>query len=438
MAEQRTEGAGAFARLAVLRSALQRGQAQDARGRFEQALFGGMIAFGIALGLVTLAMPWVVDANGISRLSGKLPVWDFANLWGGGTLARSGQVAALFDVDAYRAWFRASVNAHLADQEWSYPPSLLLIGVPLSLLPLYPGFVAWTAGNLAAFFAAVRAGGVGTAAALLALLSPAAFVNAEFGQNGALTAALLAGGLLLAGRRPLLAGMLFGLLTIKPHLGLLVPVCLLASGNWRAIAAASATACILAGATGLLFGFDVWTSFLTVTRPTMQAILEAPFMQPYQSGNVTLFLSVRAAGGGLGLAYLAQLAAIAVCAVLCWRTWRDPAADPYARTAFTLCLTLLATPYAYTYDLVGFAFAIVLIVQRRGWRMSPLLALAWLAPALISYATRFVFPVAPLLVAGVCWSAWREMRRGAPPPRTVRTDPAPAAAPGTPRLLTEY
>jgi hypothetical protein len=382
-------------------------------GGFQQGLFGAMLGIGVALGLVTLIMPWVVDDHGISRMSGKLPVWDFANLWGGGRMAWAGDALALFDVEAYRAWFRTHLNPHLADQEWSYPPSLLLIAVPLSLLPLYAGFAAWTAGSLAAFYAAARAGGAPMAVCLVALVSPAAFVNAEFGQNGTLTAALLAGGLLLAPRRPFLAGVLLGLLTIKPHLGLLVPVCLLASGNWRAIAAATATAALLAAATGLLFGLDVWSLFLGVTRPLMQAILEAPFMQPYQSGNVTLFLSVRAAGGGLAAAYAAQLAAFAVAALLCWRSWRDPAIDHPARVALTLCLTLFATPYAYTYDMVGFAFAIALMVQRRGWRMSPLLALAWLAPALISYATRFVFPVAPLLIAAFCWDAWRETRRSA-------------------------
>ena len=80
-------------------------------------------------------------------------------------------------------------------------------------------------------------------------------INAFFGQNGAFTAALLVGGLLAAPKRPILAGVLFGLLTVKPQLGILIPFCLLASRNWRAFASAAVTTVTLVLLTGLAFGF---------------------------------------------------------------------------------------------------------------------------------------------------------------------------------------
>ena len=63
---------------------------------------------------------------------------------------------------------------------------------------------------------------------MLALAFPATFINLFHGQNGFLNAALLGAALLALDRRPVVAGILFGLLSYKPHLGLLVPLALLA------------------------------------------------------------------------------------------------------------------------------------------------------------------------------------------------------------------
>jgi len=50
------------------------------------------------------------------------------------------------------------------------------------------------------------------------IAAPAAMVNIYVGQNGFFTAALMIAGLLSLERRPVLAGILFGLRTIKPQL----------------------------------------------------------------------------------------------------------------------------------------------------------------------------------------------------------------------------
>src|SRR5437868_4975074 len=50
------------------------------------------------------------------------------------------------------------------------------------------------------------------------LLAPGAAVNLFFGQNGILSTVLLGGGVLLLGSRPILAGVLLGLLAYKPQL----------------------------------------------------------------------------------------------------------------------------------------------------------------------------------------------------------------------------
>src|SRR5205807_1394348 len=68
-----------------------------------------------------------------------------------------------------------------------------------------------------------------TTAVLVLLAFPMAFWNIGLGQNAFLTAGLFGMATLLIDRRPIVAGLLFGLLCYKPHFGLLIPVALAAA-----------------------------------------------------------------------------------------------------------------------------------------------------------------------------------------------------------------
>ncbi|MFP3386992.1 glycosyltransferase 87 family protein, partial [Tritonibacter sp. SIMBA_163] len=77
------------------------------------------------------------------------------------------------------------------------------------------------------------------------------------------------GGLLLAPTRSLLGGLLLGLLTVKPHLGILVPFCLVAAGNYRAVASATFVSVAMVVLSGVLFGSEIWPLFFSETNPMM-------------------------------------------------------------------------------------------------------------------------------------------------------------------------
>src|SRR4029077_11325111 len=85
---------------------------------------------------------------------------------------------------------------------------------------------------------------------LLALASPAVFVNLGHGHNGFLTAALIGFALVQLDKRPGLGGICFARLATKPQFGLMIPLVLIATGRWRTVFAAAATVALLAlGAT---------------------------------------------------------------------------------------------------------------------------------------------------------------------------------------------
>src|SRR5207244_7742556 len=57
------------------------------------------------------------------------------------------------------------------------------------------------------------------------------------------------------------SGVLFGLLAYKPQLALVMPVALVAAGQWRTVVATAITVMALVGITSLVFGADLWFAF---------------------------------------------------------------------------------------------------------------------------------------------------------------------------------
>ncbi len=169
-------------------------------------------------------------------------------------VGEGGAATALYDLAAFKR-FQISLGAATGGlHPFNYPPSYIFAILPFGLLPYTPALLTWLAATLLLFVLAARCAGLRAAETIAVIVAPAAMVNISAGQNGFLTSALLVAGLFLLERRPLAAGTLFGLLTFKPHLGLLIPVALLARRQWRAIFAAALSAGLLLGASLVVFG----------------------------------------------------------------------------------------------------------------------------------------------------------------------------------------
>lgn len=405
------------------------------RGAVRQPVWAAVVAIGAILGAVQLARIAELDANGISLIANKPPSWDFTNLWYAGRLAGAGQLDTLFDVERYREGLRALFAPTIDDSEWSYPPTMLLFGVVLGQLPLALAHALWTLATLALLLFVMRRAGLSRAGCALLCLSPGVLNNIAFGQNGALTAALLFGGLVAAEARPARAGLAFGLLTVKPQFGLLVPVALAAGRHWRAIAWSAAAAGALVALSLLAFGLEAWRGFAGVTQPLVRTILEAPWGEGYHANATTIFMGARRLGVGVGPAYAVQAAASLAAAAIVWRLWREPTRDALLRATTTGLLALLATPYSFSYDLVLLACAVLAIRRAAGARYDLLLAPLWLWPLVVNVVNVEIGPLSPLVLAGavaVALHAGRAHRRDHPVASTMSHSNA-AAAPGSAR-----
>jgi alpha-1,2-mannosyltransferase len=217
---------------------------------------------------------------------------------------------------------------------------------------------------------------------LLTLAFPAVLINVGHGHNGFLTAALLGGGLVILDRRPLAAGILFGLMAYKPQFGLMIPIALAAGGYWRTFAIAAVTAVLLTLVTTLVFGMQVWHAFFVGAEFTRTVVLEQGDTGWHKIQSI--FSWARMWGAPVPLAYAIQGAATLVLAMTSAWLWHGKA--PYPLKAAGLCLAaILATPYTLDYDMMVLAPAIAFLAadgMARGfgpWDKTALAAL-WLVP----------------------------------------------------------
>ena len=300
---------------------------------------------------------WIVDGTGS-------PIYtDFTNTWIAGSQALHGTAASVYGSAAeYGKIQQAVVGAgRFLYSTWPYPPTFFLILAPLAALPYLAAFLTWDVATLAGCVAVVYLVVQRRPAVALLLASPFTAWNFLAAQNGFLTASLLGGSLLFLERRPAIAGVFIGCLTYKPQFGVLLPVALAAAHQWRAFASAAITFAVLAGLSIAVFGIDVWEAFPRgLAAQTGVTVFAGP---DSQWGYLqTIYGLVRTLHGGAALGWLAQAVAAGAVAVIVWLVWRSPVR--YALKAATLsAAALIATPYAFTYDMAAIAVPVAFLAR---------------------------------------------------------------------------
>lgn len=352
-------------------------------------LYGGAMLFAYAAIMVV----WACSTDGFRSARMMRPGADFSVFWSASWLLRSGAPVDIYDYARLQPVILAhgSVPPDSAFYlPWLYPPMFLWFVLPLALMPFALSYVVFVAGSGAAYAGALLRwlhprDGARAAAWIGVLAFPGIFLAATIGQNALLTAALAAWGLLLLPRRPLLAGMLLGMLTIKPQLALVFPLALLAGREWRALAGATASALLLALASVAAFGWDTVPAFVRNAAMLTELVLHDGMRAWYASP--TALSMARLAGGSPTLALALQavvgLGALAALARV-WSRRRHMA----PRAAAAAVAALLSSPYLWYYELAWLGIAIAALASdgaRRGWLRGerPLLVLAWLLPMLM-------------------------------------------------------
>jgi hypothetical protein len=318
---------------------------------------------GVVVGLIiTVILCWARPlGHWLIGPGGKLGSIDFCWIWASGKFAVSSHPASIYDDATFAAAQselfypnRCSFIAH-----FDYPPTLLLTTWALGFMPYVAAYAVWTVATFLVYESAVFSVIPRAAAPIAAIASPASLKNIQLGHNGFLTAGLIGMSLVLLERRPWLSGVFLGLLTYKPQFGVLFPLALLASRNWRALAGATAATLVLGAVTAVAFGYRTWPSFLFSLSGRNASLSPDKQIELWLESVYGL---LHWAGAGARLAWTVHLlaavgAASAVCAV-----WAKPI--PHALKAATLCIAaVLVSPYALPYDLCILSIAAAFLIK---------------------------------------------------------------------------
>jgi hypothetical protein len=318
---------------------------------------GVAIGYVAALALMFVAHDWLLDAR-----NQPVPT-DFVAIWSAGRLALGGAALAAYDGARQHAAEVVAVGHDFPGlYGWPYPPSFFFVAQSLARLPYAWAFTLGVGFSFALHGLSLAAITRRLASVAVACAAPWALACAMVGQNGFLTAGLIALVLLTLDERPALSGILLGLLTYKPHFGLLFPLALAASGRWRAFAWAAASAVGLTALSIGAYGPGVFAAFLRGLPLTTQTLVSNGAVGWNRLESV--YGLARALGASNAMGWVAQgLVSLAGAASVVW-IWRGRA--PLALKAAGLAVAaVLVTPYVFAYDLPVLSVAAAFLYRQR-------------------------------------------------------------------------
>ena len=383
---------------------------------------------GVLVALIVGVMAGHGSGSPLGRLGGDYPAF-----YSGGRMVLHGEASRLYDGTAVQkaqdGLFGSSSHRYLS---YNYPPVVAELYAPLALLPYRWSFLFATVLMLAAL------------AVALALLRPEVpWIRDHFpvalagaltfypilagtlgGQNTAVSLLCVVAALRARRRRrPYLAGLLIGILLLKPQLACLFVAAYVVSRQWRVLAGIATSAAV------------VWAGGAAATGPGWPSrFLHNALGVPGRDALVDRYHSIAlpaVLGVGSGRPVLSVRDAVTACLVLAVtiyavRRWlvldrRDD--TRLAAYGVVAAATLLVAPHAVFYDagLVLVAMAAALGDPARPDRTAPLVlwAGAWLAvPAShLPLDPLVLVVVAAMLVAGAAgstapvWPLWSGTRR---------------------------
>lgn len=303
--------------------------------------------------IVVQAQLWP-DANWVVG-NGSFVGVDFTNYWLGGRLAVEGQINVLYNLDAYNAhrFEIFSPSTHLF--VFSYPPNILPLLVPFGLLPYGPALAVWSVAGIVAFAFAASNWDADRNRNWLSVLvivsAPVLWNNIFHGQLALWLTVLFVVGLRLTPTHPVVGGILIGLLTIKPQLGILLPIILLSERRWIAILSATLTAIALASASVIWFGWDSWSLYLVNIVPVQESFLYELRDRYYGLLSVSAYGGLVHAGVSFASALVAHFIIAAAVVLTALRYLFDCNVSWPLKVAITATATVLVPPYMLAYDL---------------------------------------------------------------------------------------
>jgi hypothetical protein len=356
-----------------------------------------------SLGVLAIELyAWLHFIGGQAGSHGYLAQTDFMSWFAAAHMLVSGESDKLYNAAAHAATQSALIAPYsrsAGELIYHYWPVLAGLLLPVAAWPPESALAFWIIGGAVAFTGALvvlvrtlhfsRPDGLLFGAAAWSFLPH--IWDLETGQTSNLLCLPLVLGV-LALRRGMdgQAGFMLGLLFLKPQLGLIWMVALLAGRRWRALAAGTATVLALLGISTLLAGPGWIAGWLGLSGEVVGKSSGIGF-DPIYSFNLKPILALIPGVGAAGANTLQVGVAVLLAAGIGWLWWRTPRTAPTSTydhlIALTVLAMLLASPVLMSHDLTFWVIAAAFVlaphpdrapVIRRNWAL--LCWLGWLLP----------------------------------------------------------
>lgn len=296
--------------------------------------------------LIAAVFAWKMVRISIGRFEANRAS-DFYYFWDAGANVLAGHAARAYTTHAIPGSFLFPLP---------HPPPFLLVAAPLALLPLQLSLLLFLGLTGVAYVLTARQ------PVRVALANPTAAYNVKWAQTGFLTSSILFGGVNWIAKRPLVAGAILGLMVIKPHLALLIPVALAAGRHGKAFAAAAASVAVQVALAAIAFGPSIYLAWWK-SIAHFEGALEVQFWRWTDLSSTYAFL--RWWGLNTYAAYAGQTLTAIGAALLVARSWRQ---DWSSKAAVLAAATMLVPPYLCSHDAVMMVVPLGLIAARSAWR----------------------------------------------------------------------
>jgi len=378
-----------------------------------EKLFQPNFAFAITLALA-LSQYAILVVYMTTGAPGFVLGGDFVAFWSASREVLEGRLSELYSPEGLQAAIETHrPNVEISGLTWQYPPHASLIFSPIGLLPYAMAYAVWSAAGLALFAFVLHASGLRGRLLIAVLATIPVLTVLNTGQNALFTCSLLLAAVTYAKPKPIIAGLAAALLTLKPQLGILLPVVFLLGRDWRAFGVAAFGSVALWGGSALIVGADSWMGFFQFLGVISGSVSDG-VMPLFKMVNV--YAASRLIGLpeylSLGLATAAMLLAIGAVAWTCRAT-----EDPNWRYAVVATATLLAAPYSMYYEIVLLVPAVIFVLVQGAkteflnWERETIAGLVVLTLVLPGPATQFGLSLPFLVCFGVAVLLYRRLRK---------------------------
>lgn len=287
-----------------------------------------------------------------------------------------------------------------------YPPYFLFMLYPLAWMDYQVALAVWCTWQIMFFLLAARYYLSGfelpeeknRSWKFILLASPFIVMTMLSGQMGLFTSGLFLLGFALLDRKPVLAGVVFALISFKPQLAVLLPLIFIARRSWLALFSSGVMVALLFAASVAVYGIGIWADFLNALQ--LHAEVTKTLPEKMLTQMVSIYIGLRMAGVADYLAMLLHVCVAFAVVVYIYRLFSRKEGRP--ELAYFVLL-FLVSPYVFMYDLPVMAVTLFVIMAVRlnisAGRMA--LMVGSFMPLIGTQLQAGGFPVLPLMLVFV-------------------------------------